>query len=226
MNADREFTKIIFDFDYTLADSSQGVYACNNYALSNLGYPKTTFQKSCRTIGLSLWETFNYLTGEPPENGDAFVKYFIEHAEEVMADGTILFDETPETICKLKTLDYSLGIVSTKFRYRIETILSRENLLNPFDVIVGGEDVSKHKPDPESLKLAMDQLGASTTDTLYIGDSLIDALTAGRLGVPFIAVLSGVTPRSAFSSHRVLKILRNVSELPEWLQNSRDAQDT
>jgi len=214
----KNITHLIFDFDYTLADSSRGVLSCNNYALNKLGYPETAYEKSCQTIGLSLWETFSFLTGEAAEKGGEFHRLFIERAEEVMADSTTLLDVTPATIHKLKTLGYALGIVSTKFRYRIETILTRENLLTPFDVIIGGEDVSKHKPDPESLQMAVKKLGALPENTLYIGDSLVDAMTAKRLGIPFIAVLSGVTPKSAFNGYPVVKILRNIGELPVWIQ--------
>jgi phosphoglycolate phosphatase len=221
----KNITTIIFDFDYTLADSSRGVLSCNNYALGRLGYPETTYEISCRTIGLSLWETYHYLTGDPAENGDEFHRLFIERAEEVMADSTVLFDETPETIRRLKISGYNLGIVSTKFRYRIETILRREKLLAPFDVIVGGEDVSKHKPDPESLLLALDKLGSFPGNTLYIGDSLVDAKTAEHVGTPFFAVLSGVTPGSAFNSYKVVERLKNVSELPAWINTSIELHD-
>ena len=37
----------------------------------------------------------------------------------------------------------------------------------PFDVIVGGEDITKHKYDPESLLMALDKLGAAPGN-LYI----------------------------------------------------------
>ena len=122
-NNNDNITHIIFDFDYTLADSSRGVFSCINYALTQLGFPETSYPESCRTIGLSLKETYAALTGEVPENGERFVRLFIEQAEEVMADMTVLFDETPGVIQALKTEGFTLGIVSTKFRYRIETIL-------------------------------------------------------------------------------------------------------
>jgi phosphoglycolate phosphatase len=103
------FRNIIFDFDYTLADSSHGVLSCNNYALAKLGFPETTYQVSFRTIGLSLWETYAQLTGEPAQEGDEFVRLFIEHAEVVMADNTVLLDETPAAIRALKAKGYSWG---------------------------------------------------------------------------------------------------------------------
>lgn len=213
-NAIKNNFYIIFDFDYTLADSSRGVLSCNNYALSRLGFPETTYEASCQTIGLSLWETYAALTGEPAEEGEHFIHLFIEQAEKVMADMTYLFEYTPATIRMLKGQGFRLGIVSTKFRYRIETILKREELLEPFDVIVGGEDVAAHKPDPESLLLAMNKIGATPENVVYVGDSIVDAKTAENVGIPFIAVLSGVTPLSAFDGYPRMQILKSLRDLP------------
>jgi phosphoglycolate phosphatase len=212
-----KLTNLIFDFDYTLADSSRGVLSCNNYALRKLGFPETSYWESCRTIGLSLWETYARLTGEPAAEGDPFVRLFIERAEEVMADKTKLFEETSPTIRAFQSAGYTLGIVSTKFRYRIETILLRDGLLDPFEVIVGGEDVAAHKPDPESLLLALERLGADHDNSLYIGDSGVDAKTAENVGVPFVAVLSGVTPRESFDGFDGIQVIGSVQDLPRLL---------
>jgi phosphoglycolate phosphatase len=209
---------ILFDFDYTLADSSRGVESCINYALRQLGFPPVSYQEVCKTIGSSLPETYAHLTGESASLSGKFQQLFIERAEEVMADRTVLFESTPVTIRSLRELGYTLGIVSTKFRYRIETILRREGLGDSFQVIVGGEDVAKHKPDPESLVIALDRLAASPGESIYVGDHVIDAIAASEVGIPFIAVLSGVTPREAFKECKVHWILRDVSGLPALLQ--------
>jgi phosphoglycolate phosphatase len=119
----------------------------------------------------------------------------------------------------LKGQGFRLGIVSTKFRYRIETILKRDKLIEPFDVIVGGEDVASHKPDPESLLLAMDKIGARLENVVYVGDSVVDAKTAENVGIPFIAVLSGVTPESAFDGYPRMHILESVHDLPTLINH-------
>ena len=87
-----------------------------------------------------------------------------------------------------------------------------------FDVIVGGEDVSRHKPDPEGLLAAIGRLGGSPSNTLYVGDSVTDAEAARRAGVPFVAVLNGVTPREAFEDYPVEGVLENLRELVEHLE--------
>ena len=212
------FQTVIFDFDYTLADSSRGVIECINFALDGLSLPTVSAEMACQTIGLSLSDTFLKLAGQQHiAKCDEFARLFIKRADEVVADLTVLFDSVPGTAELLKKHDVTLGIVSTKFRYRIETILRRENLLYPFEVIIGGEDVSEHKPDPEGLLTAIERLGSVPSNCLYVGDSVTDAETAKRAVVPFVAVLSGVTPKDAFRNYDVYGMLESLSEIPSLI---------
>jgi phosphoglycolate phosphatase len=207
------FETVIFDFDYTLADSSQGATECIRYALERLGLPAVSHQRACQTIGLSLPETFHELTGRPKgEQSDSFAHLFVERAEAVMANGTVLYDAVPRTVRTLKAHGIDLGIVSTKYRRRIETILVREGLMDVFDIVVGGEDVLQHKPDPEGLHVAVAALGSR--HPLYLGDSRTDAQTAQRAGVPFCGVLTGVTTREAFTDYDVVGFVNSLDELP------------
>ena len=201
-------------FDYTLADSSRGVLECINHAFKGMDLPKVAAEDAQRTIGLSLQNILVTLAGREHEGrGGEFGRLFVERANEVMTDLTFVFEEVPGVIRRLKDEGMAIGIVSTKFRRRIEEILGREDLLEPFDVIVGGEDVSRHKPDPEGLLAAIERLGGSPSGSLYVGDSVTDAETARRAGVPFAAVLNGVTPREAFKDYPAYKILDNLGEL-------------
>ena len=207
---------IIFDFDYTLADSSSGVIESVNFALNEMSLLTASPEAIRRTIGLSLPNTFLRLAGQQHiARSEEFSYLFIKRADEVMADLTILFDSVPRTIGLLKGHGVALGIVSTKFRYRIETILRRENLLDAFEVIVGGEDVPAHKPDPTGLLTAIKKIGSSLSGSLYMGDSVTDAETAKRAGVLFMAVLSGVTPREDFGDYEVYRIIEDLSELQQ-----------
>ncbi len=209
---------VIFDFDFTLADSSQGVVKCVNYALKELGFAKFPEKEINKTIGFSLEHTFIKLLGEQQADKiEKFKYFFIKKADEIMADFTNVFTETPNVIKRLYNNGFKLGIVSTKFRYRIEAILRRENLFYFFEVIVGGEDVSTLKPNPFGLLLVVKTLNLLTSEVIYIGDSIVDAETANRADISFIAVLSGVTPRKVFRRYQVREILHNLSELPNLL---------
>ena len=205
---------IIFDFDYTLADSSEGVIECINFALDSLGLPRAADAEIRKTIGLPLPDTFAMLAGqEYVRYTDEFTRLFVERADEVMTDRTGLFDSVPETVAALQKLDIRLGIVTLKYRYRIESVLRREQLSDAFEVIIGFEDVSDQKPNPTGLLTAMERLNCIRQNCLYVGDSVTDAKTAQWADIDFIAVLSGVTPRAAFDDYDVYAILEDVSNL-------------
>jgi phosphoglycolate phosphatase len=209
---------VIFDFDYTLADSSQGAIECINFALDEMGLDQVSAEAACRTIGLSLNETFLTLAKHhEPRRGDEFHRLFVQRAEEVMTNLTVLYESVPTTIEALRERGLRLGVVSTKYRRRINEILEREGLLHDFQVVIGGEDVEQHKPHPQGLLQAIEKLECSSAAAMYVGDSVVDAELAKRAGVPLIVVLSGVTPKGHFDSYKPMAMLENISELPGFL---------
>lgn len=207
----RDVKAIIFDFDYTLVDSSRGIIECINYALKNLNLPAANEEVACGTIGLSLPDALARVAGEEYLcHKDEFIKYFMERADEVMVKGTHLIDGVRETLQTLRENGVKLGIVSTKNGFRIKHTLERDGMMNLFDVIIGGDDVANHKPDPEGVYKAIEILGVKKSEVLYVGDSVTDAETAKRSGVNFCAVLSGVTKRQAFSSYNDCTIIEKL----------------
>ena len=210
----QELESIVFDFDYTLADSSVAVIECVNYALGKLGLPAAPPEAVLRTIGLALPETLQALAGEDNlDRAGMFYDLFVERADEVMLDGTVLLESVPEVVRELRR-SAKLGIVSSKYRSRIEKVLRREGLLDAFGAIVGGEDVPALKPDPTGLRLVLEMLDSLLELSLYVGDTVTDAETARRAGVPFAAVLSGVTTRNELEMYPAVAILNSITELP------------
>jgi phosphoglycolate phosphatase len=221
---EESFKTIIFDFDYTLADSSRGIIECINFALQSMNLGMVPDDYACRTIGMSLSDTFEALTTiDDPAQAAEFSRLFISRADDVMVDSTELFDSTQLVIRTLKESGLFLGIVSTKYRHRIEAVLTREGLRDLIDVIIGGEDVMRHKPDPEGLFKALERLETLDSSALYVGDSIVDAIVAERAGIPFLAVLSGTTTRDAFEDHQRIGFIDKLAELPESLSRLRRA---
>lgn len=58
---------ILFDFDYTLGDSTMGIVQSANYALEQLGHTGKSEDAIKRTIGLSLTDTFLALEPDAPK---------------------------------------------------------------------------------------------------------------------------------------------------------------
>jgi phosphoglycolate phosphatase len=204
----------LFDFDFTLADSSEGVVDCINTALTRLGLPIKPSAEICRTIGYSLRETREILCGpQEPLTIEKFKEYFVERADQVMAAKTKLFPDVPGVLADLKEHSIKIGIVTSKFRYRIEEIMKREKLSDYIDTIIGCEDVNQQKPNPEGVFLAGKRMQVKTEDMILIGDSIVDAKTAMNAGVPFIGVLSGVMTRDELAVYPHLKIISAIGEL-------------
>lgn len=193
---------IIFDFDYTLGDSTDGIVLSANYGLEKLGFEPRGREAIRKTIGLSLKDTYRALTKRSDETEAAqFAAYFKEKADQIMVENTVLYEGVKETLRRLRADGYQIGIVTTKFHYRIEQILDRFHASDLVDLIVGREDVKVEKPSPEGLLWAIDQLHLAKEDVLYVGDSLVDAKTAENAQVRFAAVLTGTTTAEDFSAH-------------------------
>ena len=207
-------TTLLFDFDFTLADSSQGIFKCINYALRKMNLSEHNYKTIKQTIGYSLPETFKMLTKRnSEEEAHHFVKFFVEKADEIMNLDTKVYPEVFELIPKLKERCFKIGIISTKYRYRIQGVLEKENLDRYFDTIIGGEDVSNHKPHPEGLYMAIKNLGVTKKEAWYVGDSLVDAKAAKQAGIEFIAVLTGTTKEDDFAKEKYGTIIKQLVDL-------------
>ena len=212
----------IFDFDFTLADSSNGIFDCAITALSAMALPPATRAAINSTIGLSLRESFTRLTGDAtPARREDFVRHFHARADQVMVSSAVIYDFVPEAVAKLRAQGLTLAVASTKRRIHIEEILKRDNIDDAFVAIIGGSDVQNQKPHPESLQAAMNQLKVSPEECLYIGDSVVDAEAAERAQMNFVAVLTGVTARADFAAYPVRATLNHAGELPSWLISDR-----
>jgi phosphoglycolate phosphatase len=209
---------VIFDFDYTLADSSVGIIDCIQTAQLGMELPGSSEDAIRRTIGLSVPEILSTLNGsEQSHRVDEFRKRFQSRADEVMADNTFVYEGVPGVFQNLADRGIRNAIASTKFRYRIEGILQREGLAPLVHTVVGAEDVAEHKPDPACLQLALTQTKADATQALYVGDSLADAEAAQRAAIDFVAVLTGTTTATDFAAFASVAILEDVAALPEWM---------
>ena len=204
---------IIFDFDFTLVESSRGTIDGVNFAFGKMGLPLASDAAIRQTIGLSLPDILTALAGEAYNKYvDEFTRLFFQRADETMVALAEFYAGVPETVQALRELDIQLAIVSQKRRHYIQGILERAHLLEAFEVIIGGGDAA-YKPSPEGLLMAIAQTKSDPQNCVYVGDSKTDAETARRADITFIAVLSGVTPRAAFEDYDVYAILEDVSGL-------------
>lgn len=210
-----KYTTYLFDFDYTLADSSRGIVICFRNVLERHGHTGISDEAIKRTIGKTLEDSFSILSGiTTPETLAEYKKEYVKEADTYMTVNTFFFPETLTVLKTLKSQGAQIGIISTKFRFRIREMVDQHFPKDFFDIIIGGEDVKQAKPDPQGIKKALRQLHRRKSETLYIGDSTVDAETAQAAKVDFVGVLNGMTTREELMVYPHRQILDNLSLLP------------
>jgi len=215
---------VLFDFDLTLADSSIGIEDSTQYALRGLELNPVEGAAILSVIGLPLKTMFHTLTGSAdPVSADAFVRLFLERADEVMVSSTVIFQEVPDLLRQLQSRGTKVGIVSSKFRYRIEAILISTGLRSLVDVIIGAEDVSNHKPHPDAILLALTHLDVDAASAMYVGDHIVDSDAARAAGVDFVGVLSGTMSRDAWDARGDRCVNEHIGEIVQLVSFRRNS---
>ncbi len=207
---------LIFDFDYTLGDTTEGILDCLSCGLRELGFPPAGREEMRRTIGLSLPASLRELTGCGDEDmGREFSRVFMARADQVMVASAALYEGTAPLLLELKDRGIGTAIVTTKAAFRVRGILEKFGLSGLVDVIVGSDMVKKEKPDPEALELALTLLHIGPEEAIYIGDSAVDAQCARSAGVAFAGVTTGTTPAETLAEYPHILVARDLSELRE-----------
>ena len=212
------YQAVCFDFDYTLAGATDSIVAGFQYGLTQLGWPAPGREQVRATIGYLLEDAYTLLTGDhSPENRAKFRPLFLSVARERQRRETTLFPGASELLRGLKARGISCAIVSTKRGDTIRFVMERLGLSDTLAFVIGSEDVTCHKPDPQGLLLAMERLGTDPASTLFCGDTVLDAGAAKGAGCDFCAVLNGTTPASDFSSWSPIHIAPDLWDLAVWL---------
>lgn len=216
---------VIFDFDYTLGDSTDGIVMCTNAALERLGYAPVSEETVRPTVGLTLEEMYAVFTGDQDgERAKFFSDYFIEKADILVPEHTFLLPDTEETLRRLQEAGIVVGIVTTKYHGQIEKILERTHTTELVSYIVGADDVRHQKPDPESIRKILGEMNLDVDEILYVGDSLVDAKTAQAAGAKFAAVTTGATAEEQFADYPHVAVMRSLHEVLEVLENCHGQQ--
>jgi len=216
-----KYRAVCFDFDYTLADATDSIVAGFTNALGKMGWPIPERETIRATIGYYLKDAYTMLSGDASEEGRSqFDPLYQEAALPIQMAGIPLFPGAVELFKSLKEQGVRLAIVSSRRSISLLPTLEKQGLLEDFDLVIGGEEVKGHKPDPEGLLMAMDKLGVKKEEFLYCGDTVLDAGAAKNAGVDFAAVLNGTTPMREFMAWPCACIAKDLWGLKAWLEEN------
>ena len=180
------FRIVLFDLDGTLIDSGSIILASMQHAVrAVLGreIPPAELQMSIGGQGIVA-----QMTAIDAEHADELLEAYKDH-NDGLHETLEAFDDLLALLPGLKVEGRKLGIVTAKRHRTVGLALARfPALASAFDVVVGFEDTERHKPDPEPVLLAVERLGGSPEDAVYVGDSPFDIAAAKAAGVFAVAV--------------------------------------
>jgi pyrophosphatase PpaX len=109
---------------------------------------------------------------------------------------------------------------TSKLRGAAETALR----LTGLDAYLGGpmalvtlEDTAEHKPDPAPLLLAVERLGGTPGEAVYVGDAVVDVQAARGASMAAVAVTWGAGARSDVVASEPDVVADTVDELRDAL---------
>lgn len=201
-NAPSFYSCYLFDFDYTLADSSKGITDCFHKTMAAFGLPPVDDIVVERTIGLPMRDAVRKITGlDGDEKIEEFLTYYRALADKTMTAKTFFYPEALPTLKILRERGAKIAIISSKTSHRIREAFVRDKAENLIDFIIGCDEVKELKPSPEGIFLALERFGAKPENALYTGDSTTDAEAAKNAGVAFCGVTHGVTSAEELAAY-------------------------
>jgi pyrophosphatase PpaX len=182
------FPVVLLDLDGTVVDSGGIILASMRHATLTVLEREIPDDELMASVGGPGLEAQMRSFG--PDHVDELVRVYREH-NEPLHEELEAFAGIAEVLVTLKDEGRRLGIVSAKRRTTVELAFARVPVGHLFDVVVGGDETARQKPDPEPLLLALERLGARPEQAAYVGDSPYDMQSARSAGVHAVGVTWG-----------------------------------
>jgi pyrophosphatase PpaX len=182
------FPVVLLDLDGTVVDSGAIILASMRHATLTVLEREIPDHELMASVGGPGLEAQMRALG--PDRVEELVRVYRAH-NEPLHDQLEAFAGIADVLVRLKDEGRKLGIVSAKRRSTVELAFARVPLGHLFDVVVGGDETERQKPDPEPLLLALGRLDANAADAAYVGDSPYDMQAARAAGVFAVGVSWG-----------------------------------
>ncbi len=120
----------------------------------------------------------------------------------------------------------TLAVFTGKGRGTAEITLEKFGIRRFFAMVVTGNDVVRHKPDPEGIHSILTRFGLRASDALMVGDSMADVRASRAAGVPMAAVLWDAYDRERVLTSGPDYVFHEVQDLYAWCRNMVDGHGT
>lgn len=203
---------VLFDLDGTLIDSIELILTSARYAFDKLDRPAPTDAEWLAGVGIPLRTMFGRYARDEAERESLIAAYreyqMPNHDRLVRA-----YDGVVETVRALRDRGHDLGVVTSKSEALALRGLACVGLARYMDTIVGCDSCTRHKPDPEPVRLALHRLACAPGDAVFVGDSVHDVVAGNAAGVTTVAALWGPFRRDELAPGNPSHYAATISEL-------------
>jgi phosphoglycolate phosphatase len=198
-----ELKLLIFDLDGTLVDSRLDLANSVNAMLRHYGKPELPQEVIASYIGNGAPMLVRRSLGDPDD--EQFVQealfYFMAYYREHKLDHTYVYDGIFEALDSILASRNGLGelrmaVLSNKPVNPSRGIVEALGLGKYFFQVYGGNSFHTKKPDPAGVQALLAEAEAQNHQTVIIGDSDVDVITAGNAGIYSVAVTYGLAPHT------------------------------
>ena len=214
------YTAVIFDFDGTVADTGEGVFASVEYAMQTLKKEPLTTDVLKQFIGPPLLFSFREYAGLNDAQAEQAVDFYRQSYESGNLFRLRFYDGIPELLQKLRAHGIRTGLASAKPDVFIQRILRHYKIDELFDCARGIslEDYCTDKTDV--IQAVLKRLGVQNRQSvLMVGDTLFDIEGAKSVGTQSAGVLYGYGKAEEILHSGADHIVHDVSELDSVIFN-------
>lgn len=191
------FRLCAFDLDGTLVNTIHDIADAVNFALRALGQPSHTETEIQGMVGNGMRNLCEKALPpgcgvQPEELETAYGAQYLAHCCERSAP----YPGIGELLRALQQSGVQLAVVTNKPHGQAARVMEHYFPAIRFAQIVGQSDRFPKKPAPDALRWVMEQCGADTENTLYVGDSDVDVRLAHNADVRCAGVSWGFRGRA------------------------------
>ena len=207
---------VIWDLDGTLLNTLDDLAASVNAALAMNGMPLRSTEEVRAFVGNGIRRLMVRAVpgGEANPAFDKALEDFTRHYGAHSRDRTQPYDGILEMLDQLSAEGVKHAIVSNKIDFAVKA-LSRAYFGERMCAAIGDDPSRAKKPAPDSVFAAMREMGVTAQETVYVGDSDVDVLTARNAGVPCVAVLWGFRDEACLRAAGAGRLAHTPDELRE-----------
>ncbi|MCD6544410.1 MAG: beta-phosphoglucomutase [Flavobacteriaceae bacterium] len=183
---------IIFDLDGVIVDTAKYHYLAWRDLANDLGFVFTEEQNEqlkgvSRVRSLEILLNIGKIELSDKKKEELLIvknKEYLEYVNKMTSDEILPGIKELLTFLENKKVPFALGSASKN----APLILQKVGLIDKFDAIVDGNDVSKAKPNPEVFLIAAKKLNKTPDQCIVIEDALAGVQAANNAGMISVAI--------------------------------------